>query len=51
VVAGTKGQFYVNEAHQPCLIVNEPKLGESHGRIALWTGSATEAYFANLEVK
>ena len=48
---GCKAQLYVNEADQPCLIVNDLKLGESHGQVALWTGSDTEAYFSNLEVK
>jgi Domain of Unknown Function (DUF1080) len=51
VVAGTKAQLYVNGAEQPCLIVNDLKLGESRGRVALWTGSNTEAYFSNLTVK
>jgi hypothetical protein len=27
------------------------KLGESRGQAALWTGSDSEAYFANLKVK
>jgi hypothetical protein len=51
VVAGTKAKLYVNAAVQPCLIVNDLKLGESHGQIALWTGSDTDAYFSNLTVK
>ena len=51
VVAGTKAQLYVNEADQPCLIVNDLKLGESHGQVALWTGSDTEAYFSNLKIR
>jgi hypothetical protein len=51
VVSGTKAQLYVNGADQPCLIVNDLKLGESHGRVALWTGSDTEAYFSNLRIK
>jgi hypothetical protein len=51
VVSGPRAQLYVNGADQPCLIVNDLKLGDSHGRIALWTGSDTEAYFANLTVK
>jgi hypothetical protein len=50
VVAGTKAQLYVNGATQPCLIVNDLKLGEIHGQIALWTGSDTEAYFSNLKI-
>lgn len=51
VVEGTKAKLYVNGAGQPCLIVNDLKLGESHGPVALWTGSDTEAYFSNLRIK
>jgi hypothetical protein len=35
VVAATKAQLYVNGAAQPCLIVNDLKLGDTHGQIAL----------------
>jgi hypothetical protein len=51
VVSGTKAQLYVNGAGQPCLIVNDLKLGEAHGQVALWTGSDTEAYFSNLTIR
>jgi hypothetical protein len=51
VVAGTKAQLYINDADQPCLIVNDLKLGETHGKVALWTGSDTEAYFSNLKIR
>jgi len=51
VVSGTKARLYVNNVAQPCLIVNDLKLGESHGRVALWAGSDTEAYFSNLRIK
>ena len=51
VVAGPKAQLYVNGAEQPCLIVNDLKLGDSHGQVALWTGSDTEAYFSNLKIR
>ena len=50
VVAGTKARLYVNGADQPCLIVNDLKLGEGHGQIALWAHVATDAYFSNLTV-
>jgi hypothetical protein len=50
VVMGAKASLYVNGADQPCLIVNDLKLGEPHGQIALWTGSNTEAYFSNLRI-
>lgn len=51
VVSGTKAKLYVNGADQPCLIVNDLKLGEIHGPVALWTGSDTEAYFSNLTIQ
>ncbi len=51
VASDTKAKLYVNGLDQPCLIVNDLKLGESHGRVALWTGSDTEAYFSNLQIK
>jgi hypothetical protein len=51
VVSATKAQLYVNGSQQPCLIVNDLKLGETHGQVALWTGSDTEAYFSNLKVR
>jgi len=50
VVTGTKARLYVNHAAEPCLIVNDLKLGEIHGRVALWDGSDTEAYFSNLRI-
>jgi hypothetical protein len=50
-VAGIKAKLYVNGAEQPCLIVNDLKLGDSRGQIALWTTSETEGYFSNLTVK
>jgi len=51
VVAGTKAKLYVNGAEQPCLIVNDLKLGEGRGQIALWTTVETDGYFSNLTVK
>jgi hypothetical protein len=51
VVVGAKARLYLNGADQPCLIVNDLKLGETHGQIALWTGSNTDAYFSNLRVR
>ena len=51
VVSGAKAKLYVNGADQPTLIVNELKLGESHGQIALWIGVDTEAYFSRITVK
>ena len=50
-VAGTKARLYVNGATQPCLIVNDLKLGEARGKIALWSRVSTDAYFSNLRVE
>lgn len=50
VVSGAQAQLYVGGAQQPCLIVNDLKLGESAGNIALWIGAGTEAYFAEVMV-
>jgi len=49
-VAGTKARLYVNGAEQPCLIVNDLKLGDARGQIGLWAFVATDAYFSNLRV-
>jgi len=50
-VDGTKARLYVNGASQPCLIVNDLKLGDSSGGIALWIGPGTEGYFTNLNIR
>lgn len=50
-VDGIKMRLYVNEALQPTLLVNDLKLGDCSGAVALWIGIGTEAYFANLRVK
>jgi len=49
-VAGTKARLYVNGAEQPCLIVNDLKLGDVRGQIGLWAFIATDAYFSNLKI-
>jgi len=49
-VAGTKARLYVNGAEQPCLIVNDLKLGAVRGQIGLWAFIATDAYFSNLKI-
>ena len=41
--------FFVNQAEQPALIVNDLKLGEMGGRLALWAHASTDAYFSRLE--
>lgn len=51
VVSGLRAHLYVNDAEQPCLIVNDLKLGETGGQIALWIGFGTEAYFSEVVVR
>jgi len=51
VVAGTKARLYINGAAQPCLIVNDLKMGATHGQVALFTGWNTDAYFSNLTIR
>ena len=50
-VEGTKARLYVHGASEPCLIINDLKLGDSSGGVALWIGPGTEGYFTGLEIK
>jgi hypothetical protein len=50
VVSGVRAQLYVHDAEQPCLIVNDLKLGTGQGQIALWVGSGTDGYFSSLTI-
>ena len=50
-VEGTKARLYVHGADQPCLIVNDLRLGDSSGAIATWIGPGTEAYFSGLKTR
>jgi len=50
-VSGVQARLYVNGASQPALIVNDLKLGAGTGRIALWAGQGTEAWFSNVVVR
>ena len=43
-------QLYVNGSQQPVLIVNDLKNPPATGRIALWVGAGTEAFFSRLRV-
>lgn len=50
-VQGDKAKLYVHGSTQPCLIINDLKLGaDQAGSIGLWVGYGTEAHFANLVV-
>jgi len=50
VIQGSKARLYVHDVAQPCLIVDDLKLGDSEGPVALWVGPGTEGYFANLVI-
>jgi hypothetical protein len=50
-VQGATARLYVHGAPQPCLIVNDLKLGDSSGRVALWIGPGTEGYFTGLKIQ
>lgn len=50
-VTDAQAKFYVNNAEQPTLIVNDLKLGkDAKGGIGLWVDTGTEGYFSNLKV-
>ena len=49
-VSGEKAKLYLHGAEQPCLIVNDLKLGDVSGKIALWLHSTTTAHYRNLSV-
>ena len=49
-VQGVKARLYVNGAAQPALIVNDLKMGDGKGGVALWIGPGTDAYFSNLKL-
>jgi hypothetical protein len=51
VVSGATAKLYVNGASQPCLIVNDLKLGKTHGKVGLWIGVDTDAYFSSVTLK
>jgi hypothetical protein len=50
VVSGVQAKLYINGANQPSLIVNDLKLHQSRGKIALWSGRDADGYFSNLRV-
>ena len=49
-VSGTTAKLFVHGVEQPTLIVNDLKLGEISGAIALRIGPGTEGFFRNLRV-
>jgi hypothetical protein len=51
VVHGTQAALYLGGSTQPCLLISDLKLGDSEGAVALWGGSGTVGYFANLNIE
>lgn len=50
VIDENRAEIYVNNATHPTLIVNELLSKEKNGKLALWVGPGTDAYFANLKI-
>ncbi len=51
VVEGNKAKLYVHDSAQPCLIVNDLKMGpNAEGAVGLWVGPGTMAHFADLYI-
>ena len=49
-VSGTTARLFVHGVAQPTLIVDDLKLGESRGAVALWIGPGTVAHFDGLQL-
>jgi hypothetical protein len=50
VVSGRHARLFVNDALQPCLVIDDLKSGASRGKIGLWIGSGTKGYFSHMVV-
>lgn len=50
-VQGTSAKLFVHGAAQPALVVNDLKLGDRPGAVAIWIGPGTEGYFTGLQVR
>ena len=49
-IEGRSARLYVNGSDQPTLVVNDLKQPIEKGSVALWVGSGTVAYFADLNL-
>ena len=49
-VDGVKARLFINNTPQPVLVVNDLRLGDTRGAVALWIGLGTEAHFTRLRV-
>jgi hypothetical protein len=51
VVAGTQARLFLGSAAQPSLVVKDLKHGDESGKVALWIGPGTVAYFSDVNIK
>ena len=52
VVLGSRALFYVNDAAQPALVVNDLKHGpKQRGGVGFWIESGTVGYFSELRIQ
>ena len=51
VVEGVTARLFVHGADQPALVVNDLKLKDASGGVALWIGPGTEGYFTGLTIR
>jgi len=49
-VAGRTARVFVNDAAEPCLVVDDLKHGVSRGSVGVWCGNTSGGTFANLTV-
>lgn len=50
-VFGQKAQVFVNDAEDPCLVVDDLKHGVSIGSVGVWCGNGSAGTFADLSIK
>ncbi|NJB71613.1 hypothetical protein GGR42_002075 [Saonia flava] len=50
IVEENRAEIYVHNATQPTMIVNSLLGKEKSGKLALWVGPGTDAFFANLKI-
>ncbi len=51
VVRGERAELFVGASSQPALLVKDLKMGHARGGVALWIGTGTDAYFADVVVR
>jgi hypothetical protein len=50
-VKGGQAKLFLNDSRQPCLVVNDLKLGDSTGGVGLYVDNGTEGFFADLKIQ